>query len=60
MGIYITYNEWEKKWQIKGCGFIWYYSTKEQALADRKRAWEQHTANLNAWKTVMNMLVAYR
>ena len=60
MGVQLYYNEFSQMWELKGWGFVWSFRTKEDAEANRKRAWEEHTANLRAFQTVHGMLVAFR
>jgi len=60
MGIYLVYNELSHKWELSGWGFIWEYDTKEEAEADKAKAWKHHNEKLKAWNCVMNMLMSYR
>ena len=60
MGVYKKYNEYEGKWELTGCGFRWLFDTEEECDAKRSEAWDKHMSNLNAWNTVMKMLVKYR
>ncbi len=60
MGVQFRYNEFSKMWELKGCGFCWEYADKATAEANRKRAWEQHKANLDAFQITHNILVAFR
>ena len=60
MGIEIRYNETERCWELSGFGFVWKYSTKEEAKANVGKAWKHHCEKLHAFRTVSDMLLSYR
>ena len=60
MGVQKRYNEAIGKWELIGWGFRWTYDTESKADQARNDAWEQHKANINAFRFVSNTLLSYR
>lgn len=60
MGILYGKTLFGDKWYIKGIGFYWEYNTEEEMRANLEKASETHFGNLEAFNTVINMLLVYR
>jgi len=60
MGCYVEFNGFTKKWEIKGCGFVWEYETEAETRADYSRAVAHHWEKLMAHNYVATLLASYR
>lgn len=60
MGCYIEFNGFTKKWEIKGCCFVWKYETESEARADYSRAVAYHLEKLRAHNYVGVLLASCR
>ena len=58
MGVQLL--EYPNDFILKGWGFEWHFPTREEAEAKRKEAWQEHKANIDAFKIVADMLIGYR
>ena len=58
MGVQKRYNG--MNWELIGWGFRWTFPTETECDANRKKAWDLHKANLDAFKVVADMLCGYR